>query len=190
MAEFMQLDLSQPTAKGLLASFVVLLVGAVFSIHAQLAGTGSYAADERYLKCANPECDYDEVLTAQQQQDRAAEQIDKYEKEDPAGYQQWFQMISKRLYGPLTVGGKTNDELIKQNLITSWGNADLGLAFTCPQCGQNTVYSAIKCDKCGKIFFFHPTDGDKCPECGYSRNAERKKERNEAKRAKKSGSDK
>lgn len=180
MAEFMQLDLSQPAAKGLLASFMVLLVGTVFSIHAQLTGGKTSGSGERYLKCANPECDYTEELTADQQKERAKELIENYKTENPEEYRQWLQTMAQKLYGPLAQGGAANDAMVEQNLIASWGNADIPLAFTCPKCNQNTVFNAVKCEKCGKIFFYDASPGgtrDTCPECGYSKDAERAKQR-------------
>ena len=35
--------------------------------------------------------------------------------------------------------------------------------------------TTIKCEKCEKIFFIGG-QGDKCPECGYSKSEERRKE--------------
>ena len=40
----------------------------------------------------------------------------------------------------------------------------------CNKCGQEEVYRAIKCTKCGKTFFYGESEGfvDKCTECGFS----------------------
>jgi len=50
--------------------------------------------------------------------------------------------------------------------------------LVCEKCGQESVFRAEKCGKCGKIFFSGavPNDfPDRCPECGYSKTkADRK----------------
>jgi len=50
-------------------------------------------------------------------------------------------------------------------------------ALVCKECGKPSVYRAVKCEKCGHVFFYgNPNDfNDRCPECGYSKmEAERK----------------
>ena len=40
----------------------------------------------------------------------------------------------------------------------------------CRVCGKNSVYRAIKCEKCGLVFFYGAVRGDypdKCPRCGH-----------------------
>jgi hypothetical protein len=42
----------------------------------------------------------------------------------------------------------------------------------CEKCGQESVFRAEKCEKCGRIFFSGavPNDFlDRCPDCGYSK---------------------
>ncbi len=49
--------------------------------------------------------------------------------------------------------------------------------ITCQECGEESAYRAVKCEKCGHIFFYGraATYADKCPKCGYSKiEAERK----------------
>ena len=44
--------------------------------------------------------------------------------------------------------------------------------LVCEKCGQESVFRAEKCEKCGKIFFSGavPNDfPDRCPECGCSK---------------------
>jgi phage FluMu protein Com len=48
----------------------------------------------------------------------------------------------------------------------------------CPKCGENSVFAAIKCEKCGKVFFPGTVEGqfdDKCTGCGYSKKEEMSK---------------
>ncbi len=50
--------------------------------------------------------------------------------------------------------------------------------IVCPECGEESVYRAEKCEKCGLIFEMGtiPNDfADKCPECKYSKIEESRK---------------
>jgi predicted RNA-binding Zn-ribbon protein involved in translation (DUF1610 family) len=49
------------------------------------------------------------------------------------------------------------------------------LTFVCRECGQETAYRGMQCQKCGALFI--PEEGtgdypDRCPECGYSATEE------------------
>jgi predicted RNA-binding Zn-ribbon protein involved in translation (DUF1610 family) len=51
-------------------------------------------------------------------------------------------------------------------------------AIVCPECGEESVYRAEKCEKCGLTFEMGtvPNDfADKCPECKYSKIEESRK---------------
>lgn len=44
----------------------------------------------------------------------------------------------------------------------------------CPKCSRKTIDRAVKCEKCGNVFFMYsvPNDfPDKCPKCGFSKSA-------------------
>jgi phage FluMu protein Com len=44
----------------------------------------------------------------------------------------------------------------------------------CPKCNEDSVFKAMKCEKCGKVFFPGTVEGkaeDTCPGCGYSPSA-------------------
>ena len=48
----------------------------------------------------------------------------------------------------------------------------------CPKCGQNSVYAAIKCGKCGNVFipnYENAEEYDKCPKCGFSKKEQMQK---------------
>lgn len=56
--------------------------------------------------------------------------------------------------------------------------------LTCQKCGKDGIMKAVKCEKCGIVFFENsvPNDfADRCPECKYSKmeavREERKKNR-------------
>ena len=51
-------------------------------------------------------------------------------------------------------------------------------AFTCPECGEDSAYQAIRCPKCDTVFISDYQSGDftdRCPECGYSAIEEKRK---------------
>ena len=44
--------------------------------------------------------------------------------------------------------------------------------MVCPKCGEKAVLRAVKCEKCGEVFFWGSIPGDfddRCPKCGYSK---------------------
>ena len=48
----------------------------------------------------------------------------------------------------------------------------------CQQCGQQSVYRAVKCERCGLVFEMGSVPGDyndRCPECRYSKLEDEKK---------------
>ena len=59
------------------------------------------------------------------------------------------------------------------------------LPIACKKCGKESIFEAVKCEKCQAVFFFvfgNVEDyADRCPECGFSKSEdERKKaQRNE-----------
>jgi len=50
--------------------------------------------------------------------------------------------------------------------------------LTCKECQKKSIYRAVKCEKCGQIFF-HGTNqtsfADTCPKCGFSKMAEQRR---------------
>ncbi len=60
-------------------------------------------------------------------------------------------------------------------------------ALVCEKCGEESVYRAVKCEKCGLVFEKYPVHGDfadRCPECGYSKIEENRRKAAEARRGK------
>lgn len=45
-------------------------------------------------------------------------------------------------------------------------------ALVCKECGKKSLYRAVKCENCGKVFFWHASGAndfaDRCPHCKYS----------------------
>lgn len=54
--------------------------------------------------------------------------------------------------------------------------------LTCKECGEESLFRAVKCEKCGHVFFYgNPADfDDRCPECGFSKIEDERRRRREA----------
>ena len=66
-----------------------------------------------------------------------------------------------------------------ERMAPMMGPMGLGqMAFTCKSCGEESVYLAQKCERCGKVFIVDYTAKDRfpdrCLECGYSEIEQRK----------------
>jgi len=184
MSDFMKLDLSKLSAKGILASFVLLLTGVVFTIYSQFAGSQPAGPDGIYLKCSDPSCDYTEKISFDKKTEMASGQLEKYQTEHPQYLQEVLQSLSQGGAGPRAIEERPMG-ISEQSLIGLWGNPDYGLPFTCPKCSRESVYLAYRCEKCGEIFFTSPTlgaQGDKCPKCGFSKTEQKSKEYQEKKK--------
>jgi len=51
-------------------------------------------------------------------------------------------------------------------------------SLICQQCGQQSVYRAVKCERCGLVFEMGSVPGDyqdRCPKCSYSKLENEKK---------------
>ena len=71
---------------------------------------------------------------------------------------------------------KYSDLIRGKNTLGSAGGGSSPL--TCPKCGEESAYSAIKCKKCNIVFYPDLTTKgypDRCPECGYSDIEEERK---------------
>jgi predicted RNA-binding Zn-ribbon protein involved in translation (DUF1610 family) len=70
-------------------------------------------------------------------------------------------------------------QMTKKGAITPMGPTGPPPGLTCPKCGQEEAYTAVKCRKCGNTFFPDPTIyadfQDRCPECHYSAREEKHK---------------
>jgi hypothetical protein len=51
--------------------------------------------------------------------------------------------------------------------------------LTCKECGEESVFRAEKCEKCGTVFFYGVSKDypDRCTKCGYSKTEATRQER-------------
>jgi len=64
------------------------------------------------------------------------------------------------------ITGKEYHEFMEQ------ANPEGLMGMQCKQCGKRSVFKAVRCEKCGSIFFYGVggTDfKDRCPKCGFSK---------------------
>ena len=52
------------------------------------------------------------------------------------------------------------------------------MGMPCKQCGKASAFKAVKCEKCGTVFFYGAKGadfGDRCPKCGHSKQEQDQK---------------
>jgi len=137
---------------------ILLSLGLAYAIYHQLTKSAVIqSVDEIVLKCANPNCDYEKGITREEFRIWVRRDFEKFMQANP----------SRRL----------TEEQKQELLLRDLGSKRTGLGLTCPECGQETVFKAIQCEKCRKIFFPGAKKGavyDKCPECGFSKIEQKK----------------
>ena len=183
MPGFMELKSGDWTIKAIFASVFLVIVGGVFTIYHEIKGEGTGPVEyDIMLKCNNPDCDY--VATVSNQD---------YEKMRADRDQQWQQEFKQNNPPGTPLPGvmdmmMTPEEMGPGAIIGQWGKP--GWPLICPKCGQQTVFEAMQCKKCEKIFYPFNQQGqwdDTChdPSCGYSdldfrrQEAKRKKQAEE-----------
>jgi len=72
------------------------------------------------------------------------------------------------------ITGKEYHEFMQQ--ANPMGEGLMGMQ--CKQCGKASAFKAVKCEKCGSVFFYGAKGadfGDRCPKCRYSKQEQDKK---------------
>ena len=96
-----------------------------------------------------------------------------------AGQQQWIMCTNTDCEAEYTMDKKEYHEWRKKNLSFA-ARGESGMV--CQECGEQTVFGAVKCgnEKCGHVFLIGAAGGldftDRCPECGYSKTEEERKQ--------------
>lgn len=81
----------------------------------------------------------------------------------PKGEMMWVQCSNQNC--------NSEYEMEKRDYYTSIEQSPSKVA-KCTKCGEETLFEAIKCEKCGIVFAPGSVSGevrDRCPECGFSK---------------------
>ena len=76
--------------------------------------------------------------------------------------------------------GITPEEYDEQRIKSGRAEEMGPVPITCPKCGEESAFPAMKCEKCGETFIADPTTRDypdRCPKCGYSPSEGKRKRR-------------
>jgi len=91
------------------------------------------------------------------------------QKEDKAGWDIWVKCSDASCGAEYQISEKEYFEYVKKHHDPKTMKPRL---LVCKKCGQESVCRAIKCERCGSVFFYNANKrggyGDKCPKCGYS----------------------
>jgi len=91
------------------------------------------------------------------------------QKEDNGGWDIWVKCSNPQCQAEYQMTEKEYFEYLTKHAEPARSEA---LPLVCKKCGRKSVYRAIKCERCGSVFFYPSKEpgcyGDKCS-CGYSR---------------------
>jgi len=79
----------------------------------------------------------------------------------------WLKCSNSACNSEYQIGKKPYFEFIQENASPRMMRPPM----LCKECNQKTVYRAVKCDKCGLIFYYGTSKDfmDRCPKCKYSK---------------------
>jgi len=180
------MPMDEGARKKIIICVVALVLAAGITVFRYIRGDGGDKSllAERVLKCKqcsnviNPS--NEELRAMMVERDKVY--LEQVAQSDPAQAEELKKLMANR------EGTQTPNPNVMA-MLPHWGG--MGWPFTCTSCGQDTLYYASKCPKCGEIFFeFNDQGGysDKCPKCGYSASEEirrKSQEKKAAERAKK-----
>jgi len=178
------IDMRKAGAIGLSVSFVLLLIGVAFTLYH--AGEPKVVAGNVPLKCTNPDCDYAELISADEWQQWAWVEWDTFKQQSKPQQAEDFiesvlldMEISQDLAVLSGAGVDSGKDPVEQVVVKQWGSAVLDLPFTCPECGRPIVYRCQQCENCGALFFREMVRGQNtpaCPKCGFNKLEQIKKQ--------------
>jgi len=98
----------------------------------------------------------------------------------------WVKCNNPKCGNEYQVTSKEYSDFVMQNGGPRQFMMSGAVPMKCPKCNEDSVFKAMKCEKCGKVFFPGTVEGkteDACPGCGYSKmEAEVKKAEQDAKK--------
>jgi hypothetical protein len=98
----------------------------------------------------------------------------------------WVKCNNPKCGNEYQVTSKEYSDFVMQNGGPRQFAMNGAVPMKCPKCNEDSAFKAMKCEKCGKVFFPGTVEGkadDTCPGCGYSKiEAEAKKAGQDAKK--------
>ena len=97
-----------------------------------------------------------------------------------SGQEQWLKCTNPDCGAEYTMDKKKYFEWHQVHYSVS---SAAGTGMACKECGEETAYEAIKCEKCGHVFFKGAAGADfidTCPECDYSKIEDERKQAHQA----------
>jgi len=155
------------SAKALLVSIIVALVGAAFSLYDHFTAP---RITPGFITVACSECGYDAEWGQYEFEEVMNAHNDQWKAEHP----------DERPRPGLTPGDLPPAELPPPgvgHLAAPWGQP--GFPLKCPECGEMALFVATRCKECQKTFFRRSDGMDEpvCPHCGTHQYVEKPKPR-------------
>jgi len=85
----------------------------------------------------------------------------------------WMMCTNPKCQAQYQIGKREYFEYVENNRT-----GPLVPGMECKECGEASVYRAVKCGKCGHLFLYGSKGldfADRCPKCGYSQTEEHRK---------------
>lgn len=105
--------------------------------------------------------------------------VTKQKEPDPfRGEMIWVKCKNADCGAEYQIGKKDYFEQLEEKMRADTTTSQMP-ALTCKDCGEKSVYRAVKCEKCGNIFYYgRPDDfNDRCPKCAFSKIEDERKKR-------------
>lgn len=86
----------------------------------------------------------------------------------------WVKCNNPKCGNEYQVTSKEYSDFVMQNGGPRQFAISGAVPMKCPKCNEDSAFKAMKCEKCGKVFFPGTVEGkaeDTCPGCGYSPSA-------------------
>jgi hypothetical protein len=90
-----------------------------------------------------------------------------------AAGKRWVKCNNPKCGNEYEITAKEYTDFVNQNGGPRQFMMSGAVPMKCPKCNEASVFAAMKCEKCGKVFFPGTVEGkpeDTCPGCGYSRS--------------------
>jgi predicted RNA-binding Zn-ribbon protein involved in translation (DUF1610 family) len=89
----------------------------------------------------------------------------------PAAGKTWVKCNNPKCGDEYQISAKEYTDFVMKNGGPRQFMMSGAVPMKCPKCNEDSVFKAMKCEKCGKVFFPGTVENkpeDTCPGCGYS----------------------